>query len=123
MTQGKRTIGWLVDEEQRVELLQQFPPLFDVVVAHHVTLASGSDQPLPAPVIGEVVGRAGDGDGIDALVVSIDGSTDRPGGGTFHITWSLGEGRQARESNDVIARLGWTAIDLAVPVTLRPAEL
>ena len=123
MSEDKRTIGWRVDEEQRVELLQQFPPLFANIIAHHVTLASGSDQPLPEPVIGEIVGRADDGDGVDALVVSIHGSTDRPGGGTYHITWSLAEGRAARESNDVIAARGWTAIDLPVPVTLHPAEL
>src|SRR3712207_5976121 len=97
-----RTIGWLVDEEQRVELLQQFPPVYSEVVAHHVTLASNSSDELPAPAIGEIVGVADDGAGVQALVVSIGGSTDRPGGGTYHITWSLAEGRAAKESNDVI---------------------
>jgi hypothetical protein len=119
----KRTIGWLVDEEQRIELLQQFPPTYPQVVAHHVTLAPGSDQPLPDAFIGEIVGRADDGVGVEALVVSIAGTTDRPGGGTYHITWSLAEGRAAKESNDVIAGPGWTPLDLPVPVTLHPSEL
>ena len=57
------------------------------------------------------------------MVVRIGGATDRPGGGIYHITWSLNEGRAAKESNDVIAALGWRAIDLPEPVTLHPSEL
>lgn len=123
MAEGKRIIGWLVDEEQRVELLQQFPPRYATTVAHHVTLSSGTEAPLPEPAIGEIVGRADDGHGVEALVVSIGASTNRPGGGTYHVTWSLEEGREARESNDVIVELGWTEFSLAVPVTLHPSEL
>ena len=40
--------------------------------------------------------------GVEAMVVTIDGDTARPDGSTFHITWSLGDGRRARESNDVL---------------------
>ena len=117
-----RTIGWKVDEDQRVELLQQFAACYDNVVADHVTLATQTSDPLPDPQIGDIVGIADDGEGVQALIVSIGGETDRPGGGTYHITWSLAEGRRARESNDVIANMGWRAIELPVPVTLHPAE-
>ena len=122
MAEGKRIIGWLVDTRQRVELLQQFPPRYAQTVADHVTLESGTDAPLPDPVVGEIIGRADDGKGVEALVVSIDGTTDRPGGGTYHITWSLEEGREAKESNDVIDKEGWADLDLPVPVTLHPSE-
>ncbi len=122
MAEDKRTIGWLVDQEQRVELLQQFPPRYEKTVADHVTLQSGTDEALPEAAIGEIIGRADDGEGVEALVVSIDGSADRPGGGTYHITWSLAEGREAKESNDVIDTEGWADLDLPVPVTLHPAE-
>jgi len=118
-----RTIGWLVDEHQRVELLQQFRPLYACTVAHHVTLKTTTTDPLPEPAIGEIVGIADDGQGVQALVVSIGGTTDRPGGGTYHVTWSLEEGRAARESNDVIAQRGWTPVELPVPVTLHPSPL
>ena len=118
-----RTIGWLVDELQRVELLQQFPPRYPNIVAHHVTVASLNTDDLPEPAIGEIVGIADDGEGVQALVVSIGGTTDRPDGSSWHITWSLGEGRHAKESNDVIAARGWQAIDLPVPVTLHPSDL
>ena len=122
--QGQTVIGWALDREQRKELLQQFPPKFGNVVADHVTLAAKAkqDAALPCERLGEIVGRIDDGEGVEALVVAIDDSTDRPDGSIYHITWSLGEGRRAKESNDVIARLGWTAIDLPMPVRLIPSR-
>jgi hypothetical protein len=53
-------------------------------------------------------------------VVRIGGSTDRPDGGTYHITWSLAEGRDAKESNDVIAARGWQPVDPPIEVRLQP---
>ena len=115
-------IGWKLDEKQRRELLQQFPPRFGRVIADHVTLAAkvARDAELPRETEGGIVGRADDGEGVEALVVRIGGTTDRPDGSTYHITWSLGPGRQAKESNDVIARFGWTPLDLPMPVLLHP---
>ena len=118
-------IGWKVDRGQRNELLERFPPRYRDVVADHVTLSSDArGEPLPADVQSKIVGRADDGDGLECLVVTIDGSTDRPDGSTFHITWSLDKsrGRQARESNDVLKDHGWTPIPVAVPVKLKPAR-
>lgn len=115
-------IGWKLDEEQRKELLQQFPPQFSEVVADHVTLVPrvGKGAELPSETQAEIVGRASDGKGVDALVVNLGGTTDRPDGSTYHITWSLEPGRRAVESNDVIREHGWTPIELPMPIQLRP---
>ncbi|HEY0313887.1 MAG TPA: hypothetical protein VGC56_15520 [Allosphingosinicella sp.] len=123
--QGEETIGWTLERGQRKELLQQFPPAYEKVIADHVTLRSkaSSGAALPVENLGEIVGRADDGAGVEALVVAIGGGVDRPDGSTYHITWSLGEGREAKESNDVIRDHGWTPIDLPMPVKLRPARL
>lgn len=111
--------GWLVDEATRETLLAQFPPVYPRTVAHHVTLKFGDQEArAPGPVSATILGVADDGAGVQALVTAIDGSTARPDGGTFHITWSLAEGREARESNDVIAA-GWEAV-AATPVKLVP---
>ena len=122
---GERVTGWRLDPDQRMELLQQFPPRFDNVVADHVTLESGAAErsPLPEPLHGEIIGQVSDGKGVEAMVVQIDGTTERPDGGTFHITWSLADGRQAGESNDVLAATGWEPFDLPMPVKLDPARL
>lgn len=123
-TAGECVIGWKVERASRRELLQQFPPRYKSVVADHVTLRSrvAEGSALPEEEVGEVIGRADDCVGVEALVLRIGGTTDRPGGGTYHITWSLGAGREAKESNDIIAADGWEALELAQSVKLEPAS-
>ena len=122
---GESTIGWKLDRDQRRELLQQFPPRFRNIVADHVTLASraADDAPLPQETEGEIVGRADDGQGVEAMVVAIGGQTDRPDGSFYHITWSLEDGREARESNDMLAEQTWEMFDLPMPIRLQPAKV
>ena len=119
---GDSVIGWEVDRAQRQELLLQFEPRYANVVADHVTLAAKvkKDAALPGGVTAEIVGRADDGEGVEALVVSIGGTTERPDGSIYHITWSLGPGRRAKESNDVIKARGWQKLELPMPVKLAP---
>jgi hypothetical protein len=121
---GDTVIGWKLDREQRKELLLQFPPKYSEVVADHVTLSArvARSSELPSESLGEIIGRADDGKGVEAMVVSIAGTTDRPDGSTYHITWSLEKGRRAKESNDVIRQFGWQPIELPVPVMLQPAR-
>lgn len=119
--------GWLLDPDERDALLERFPPEWPDVIAHHVTLDAGADgdTPLPAAARGEIVGGINDGEGLEALVVAIDGTTDRPDGSTYHITWSLdrARGREPIQSNDVIAARGYRPLDDPVPIRLIPAIL
>lgn len=121
---GDKVIGWKLDETDREGLLERFPPQYAEVVADHVTLKPrvSADSPLPPAAEALILGRADDGSGVEAMVVAIDGSSERPDGGTYHITWSLGSGRQAQESNDVLARQGWDALPEPVAVRLIPAR-
>ena len=121
---GNSVTGWKLDREQRKELLQQFPPRYREVVADHVTLKAkaGAEAPLPEETHGEIVGKVDDGRGVEAMIVSIGGTTDRPDGSSYHITWSLEPGRKARESNDVLRSEPWVMFDLPMPVKLAPAR-
>lgn len=117
-------IGWKLDRAQREQLLKRFPPHYRDAVADHVTLKSNAEgEPLPDPVEGAIVGHADDGDSLEAMVVTIDGKTGRPDGSVFHITWSLdkAKGRAARESNDLLRKRNWTALEY-IPVKLEPAR-
>lgn len=119
-------IGWKLDRAQRTELLAQFPPEWPDVIADHVTLQArvAPETPLPAPVRAEIVGSISDGEGLQAMVVAIDGTTDRPDGSTYHITWSLdrARGRKPVESNDMIAERGWRPLNQPVPIRIEPAR-
>ena len=104
--------GWLLPEKDRVELLSRFPPVYDDVIAHHVTLIMGIDE-LPTTTTGTVVGIVDDGMGCQVLVVAIDGSTDRWDGSTYHITWSLDRdvyNRKPVHSMAVLKEFGWEPV-------------
>ena len=120
---GDHVIGWKLEAASRDALLAALQPRYGEVVADHVTLRSHveADTPPPPPVRCRIIGEADDGRGVQAMVVEIDGETDRPGGGTFHITWSLAEGRRAVESNAVIAERGWSLVEPR-DVRLTPAR-
>ncbi|SHI80248.1 hypothetical protein SAMN02745194_01101 [Roseomonas rosea] len=115
--------GWLLPQEERAPLLALIPPRYARVVAHHVTLKPGArkEAPLPRETSGRVVGLADDGKGVQALVVEIGGTTRRPDGSTWHITWSLGPGRKPVESNDVIRQHRWTPLEAPRDIRLEPA--
>lgn len=124
MAKPGSVIGWKLDRQQRDQLLERFPPRYRNAVADHVTLQTNAeDQPLPEPVEAAIVGRADDGDSLEAMVVTIDGKTGRPDGSVFHITWSLdsAKGRRARESNALLSKRDWQALEL-IPVKLEPAR-
>jgi hypothetical protein len=117
--------GWKLPHDERERLLAQFPPEYDNVIADHVTLRVGASAqtPLPRkPATARVVGRADDGESLECLVIEMDGTTDRPDGSTYHITWSLGRGRKARESNDVLRDRGWDHLPAPVEIALEPAR-
>ena len=125
MASSGSVIGWKLDRLQRAKLLERFPPRYRDAIADHVTLKSNSERDeLPGPAASAIVGRADDGDSLECMVVTINGTIDRPDGSTFHITWSLdkSKGRQARESNDVLKQRGWSNLPEPLPIKLEPAR-
>ena len=77
----------------------------------------GTPRPDSATVLARSVRK-----GVEAMVVAIEGTTDRHDQSTYHITWSLGEGRRARESNDVLRKRGWDELDDPIPIKLEPGR-
>ena len=122
MAKPGSVVGWKLDRGEREELLKAHPPAYKKVVADHVTLKVDPKAPLPPRVKAAIVGSTDDQEGVQAMVVTIDGATDRPDGSTYHITWSLGDGRRAVESNDVLKERGWDVLDHPIPITLEPAR-
>lgn len=116
--------GWKLPQAERELLLGRFPPRYENIIADHVTLRTGatSKTPLPRKPTARIVGRADDGESLECLVVALDGTTDRPDGSTYHITWSLGPGRKARESNDVLRDQGWEHLPAPLDFELEPAR-
>ena len=116
-------LGWRLDAGGRAALLARFPPRYERTVADHVTYGrKGEAPPMPPATSAKVIGHADDGAGVEALVVEVAGQRQRWDGGVHHVTWSLGPGREAKESNDVIAKLSWRPLEGIEPVGLTAAE-
>lgn len=125
MARPGTVIGWKLDRDQRELLLSQYPARYPDSIADHVTLKTDAAvDALPSRVEAAIVGHADDGDSLECMVVTIDGTTGRPDGSIFHITWSLdkSKGRRARESNDLLKERGWSRFDKPVPIKLEPAR-
>jgi hypothetical protein len=90
-------IAYELTDEARQSVLRAFPPRYARAVAEHITVAFGvaAGAKLPPEARIEIVGHADDGNGIEALVVSVDGGTLRPADGkTYHVTLSYDPARK-----------------------------
>jgi hypothetical protein len=116
-------LGWKVDRGDRERLLDRFPPKYSETIADHVTFGRKSEAPeMPDAERATVIGRADDGRGVEALVVEVAGTSERWDGSRYHVTWSLAPGREAKESNDVIAERRWEAVEGEPTLGLERAE-
>ncbi|SNS51271.1 hypothetical protein SAMN06265795_103152 [Noviherbaspirillum humi] len=118
--------AYLLTEESRRRILERFPPRFGDVACHHVTERFGvppGKTRLPEPAEITVVGYACDAS-LEALVVTVNGRTQRPDGRVFHITLSLDRslGRKPAQANEMIAASGWREVE-PLPVDAVPRIL
>ena len=102
-----------------------FPPKFSKFIGHHITVNFGvkKDAALPsknATVL--VTGYLYDTNGLEVLLVNINGKSKRADGSLYHITWSLenkfkpvDNNKLIKEKTDDIQKV------FAVPIRVVPA--
>lgn len=97
--------AYLLTDESRNKLLDSFPPFYKKVIAHHITVKFGVPCDTPPPEMPnkiQVVGYINSGDGVEGLLVAIDGNTKRDDGSKYHITMSLNPDRKPVETNNYV---------------------
>ena len=103
---------YLLDESSRSRLKAFFPPRWDFI-GHHITVDYGvpPGHPLPEGKDFRVIGYAVE-EGLECLVVTVDGTTVRPDGKVYHVTWSLDRsaGKKPVMSNNLL-RNGWVDVE------------
>ena len=93
-----------LDKEQRTALIEMLPALFPKIKCDYIALglmdkSSARDQFATDPKSIEVLGIADDGDGVQALVVRVDGKMRCDyDGKIFHITFSIDPTRNVSKS-------------------------
>ena len=106
-------LAYPLPDNVRKELLEMFPPQHERVVAHHITYQFGVlpsainrvPQYLWSPLIW-VVGHQNK-EGVEVLVVEVEGAIERSDGKIYHITWSLAPGIKPMQSNLILAQHGY----------------
>lgn len=102
------TICYELDKESKAMLMEKFPPKYPDVRYDHITIRMGgidAQQPEAAENV-EVVGIADDGNGIEALIVRVNGTPKRKDGKSWHITASFDSSKNAPAAFDVFAEPG-----------------
>lgn len=101
--------AFVLTPESRAHVIDNFPPKYPEVIAHHVTYRFGvpkGESCLYGNIVSvRVIGYAVE-DGIEALVVAVNGQDRRPDGRFYHITLSLdrNKGKKPQMSNEMIER-------------------
>ena len=99
-------LAYHLTERSRNAVLNRFQPKYPEVICDHITVQfpATSLDPLPPPARAKIVGYK-DGDGIEALVVELDGTTKRADGKVYHITLSLDRSKEMKpvHSNVILA--------------------
>jgi hypothetical protein len=113
--------GYLISLKSRVEILQLWKPKFSTIYAHHCTYEFPSNE-LPPEVKQALILGYSAIQGIEALVLIINGSTTRPDGNKYHVTLSLNgyDYFKPKDSNKLIQEHGYTALTVPMPIELEP---
>lgn len=115
-------VGWELPKDQRDYLMRVFMPRFSDIRAHHVTLAYGVPESalLPIDKTGVIVAEVFN-EGVQALVIEIAGTTVRPDGSHYHITWSLDKQNnfESKMSNTLLKERGFVKA-YRIPIQLTP---
>lgn len=125
MKMSNKYTAYVLTDSARAALLEKFPPKYPKVIAHHVTIQFGvpADTEVPAPANVKVIGYADSGDGLEALVCSVDGSPERPDGKRWHITWSLDPTKYSPVDSNKLLAANKFKLTLSTPVQTTPAML
>lgn len=118
--------AYVLDDATRELLTKQFPPKYPTFIGHHVTVQFGVPAETTPPPTADlkVVGYKDSGDGLEVLVVSVNGSTDRPDGSVYHITWSLERGKyKPVDSNKLLSGAAKYTLIRSIPIRVTPQTL
>lgn len=117
--------AYVLDQASRDILEKKFPPKYPKFVGHHVTVQFGvpADTEAPAPAQLKVVGYVDSDDGLEALVVSVNGSSARPDGKLYHITWSLNPDKYKPVDSNTLLKAKRFTIIRSIPIATTPELL
>ena len=83
--------GYEIEAGSRQKLLDLFPPKYGNLLGHHISekfgVNNGEVPEQPEKVL--IVGYIDNGENVEGFLVEVNGTTSRPDGSKYHITWSI----------------------------------
>ncbi len=112
--------AYVLTEETRDRLTEKFPPTYSKFIGHHVTIDFGvpEDTEIPESADIQVPGKKDSGDGLEALVVAVNGETQRQDGSIYHITWSLEPDKYSPKDSNVLLKNAFFKYKMGMPISI-----
>ncbi len=99
--------AYKLNAESKEMLKRVLKPAYSKFIGDHITVEFGVPANTPLPKNGRIHAVCGvdSKDGLQAIVVTVDGRYNRPDGKIYHITWSLDPDKyKPVDSNALIER-------------------
>lgn len=106
-------LAYVLDEASRNAILELFVPKYSKVIAEHMTYtfpAKMGEELPPSPSSVKIVGYKDKQEGIEAVVVEVDGNATRPDGKLFHITLSLEPDKKKPSDSNILLADGYVPL-------------
>jgi len=112
--------AYVLTDESRSQLEEKFPPKYSKFIGHHVTIDFGvpADTEIPETAEIKVLGKKDSADGIEALVVSVNGKTTRSDGSIYHITWSLESDKYSPKDSNSLLKSAFFKYKMTLPILI-----
>lgn len=112
--------AYVLTDEAREVLLKKYPVKYSKFIGHHVTVEFGVELGTkpPEPAELKVIGSKDSGDGLQSLVVSVNGNSLRPDGNLNHITWSLEPEKYSAKDSKALLNDGEKNWIISIPITI-----
>lgn len=112
--------AYVLTDESRDTLIEKFPPTYSKFIGHHITIDFGvsEDTELPEAAAIVVLGKKDSGDGLEALVVLVNGESKRKDGKIYHITWSLESDKYSPKDSNSLLEKAFFKYKMALPVPI-----
>lgn len=110
---------YVLDASSIEKLKAKFPPKNEKFIGNHVTVKFPHEKgdPLPPPARLKVVGHVEE-EGLEALIVSVDGKINRDDGEIYHITWSLDPAKKKPADSKALAKSMQNHYTLTLPIAI-----
>lgn len=111
--------AYVLKDSDRESLLKQFPPSHPRVIADHISAEAldSMDRVVDGPATGKVIGYV-DAEGIQSLIVEVNGTHLTSKGTPFHITWSSDPGKRTGSTGALVKRTGFTRLEKPITIDL-----